>query len=77
MHPSFAFQIIMESYYVVQRVQIIKRYYQNECSVRATFRALRNFYDAKNRPVEAIICHLVDKFQSTGPVTNQSIPVRR
>jgi len=42
----------MEGHSVEQRVQIIKFYYQNQCSVRETFRALRDFYPRHNRPVE-------------------------
>jgi len=33
-------------------MQIIKFYYQNQCSVRETFRALRDFYPRHDRPAE-------------------------
>ena len=67
----------MEGYSVEQRVQIIKFYYQNQCSVRETFRALRDFYPRHNRPAESTIRRLVTKFESTGSINNQPTPVRR
>jgi len=45
----------MEGHSVEQRVQIIKFYYQNQCSVQETFRALRDFYPRHNRPAESTI----------------------
>jgi len=38
---------------VEQRMQIIKFYYQNQCSVRETFRALHDFYPHHNRPADS------------------------
>ncbi|CAK9806600.1 hypothetical protein ANTPLA_LOCUS4952 [Anthophora plagiata] len=64
----------MENYSVEQRVQIIKLYYQNQCSVRATFRALHDFDGAHNRSVESTIRRLVNKFELTGSVNNQTTP---
>ena len=52
--------------------QIIKFYYQNQCSVRETFRALRDFYPRHNRPAESTI-RLMAKFKSTGSINNQSV----
>lgn len=66
----------MEGYSVEQRVQIITFYFQNQCSVRETFRALRDFYPRHNRPAESTIRRLVAKFKSTGSVNNQPTPVR-
>ena len=66
----------MEGHSVEQRVQIIKFYYQNQCSVRETF-CLRDFYPRHNRSAESIIRCLVAKFESTGLINNQPIPVRR
>jgi len=63
--------------HVEQRVQIIKFYYQNQCSVRETFRALRDFYLRHNRPAESTIRRLVAKFESTGSINNQPTPIRR
>ena len=65
----------MESYSVEQRVQIIKFYYQNQYSVRETFRALRDFYPRHNRPAESTIRRLVIKFESTGSINNQPTSV--
>ncbi len=45
----------MDKYTIEQRVQIIKIYYQNNESVRKTFRALREFYGRNNRPAESTI----------------------
>ena len=68
---STVWQIIMEGHSVEQRVQIIKFYYQNQCSVRETFRPLRDFYPHHNRPAKSIIRRLVAKFESTGSINNQ------
>ena len=62
---------------VLSNVQIIKFYYQNQCSVRETFRALRDFYPRHNRPVESTIRRLVAKFESIGSINNQPTPVCR
>ena len=35
-----------------QRLQIVQLYYENHGSVRAIYRALRQFYGAHNRPSE-------------------------
>ena len=53
------------SHSIEQHVQIIKFYYQNQCSVRKTFRALRDFYPRHNRPAESTIRHLVAKFDQS------------
>jgi len=74
---SSVWQITMEGHSVEQRVQIIKFYYQNQCSVRETFRALRDFYPRHNRPVESTIRRLVAKFESIDSINNQPTPVRR
>lgn len=66
----------MEKYTVEQRVQIIKFYYQNNCSIRATFRALRAIYGQNNRPTECTIRRLVSKFETTGSVTDRRAPLR-
>jgi len=52
----------MEDHSIKQRAQIIKFYYQNQCSVREMFRALRDFYPRHNRPAESTIRRLVAKF---------------
>ena len=66
---SNVWQIIMEGHSVEQRVQI-KFYYQNQCSIRETFRALRDFYPRHNRSAESTIRRLVAKFESTGSINN-------
>ena len=66
----------MEAHNVEQRVQIIKFYYQNQCSVRETFRALHDFI-RHNHPAESIIRRLVAKFESTGSINNQPTSVHR
>ena len=67
----------MKDHSVEQHVQIIKFYYQNQCSVRETFRALRYFYPRHNRPAESTIQRLMAKFESTGSINNQSTPICR
>ena len=67
----------MEGHSVEQCVQIIKFYYQNQCSVRETFRALSDFYPRHNHPAKSTIRCLVVKFESTGSINNQPTPVRR
>jgi len=67
----------MEGHSVEQRVQIIKFYYQNQCSVREMFCVLRDFYPRHNRPAESTVRRLVVKFESTSSINNQPTPVRR
>ena len=67
----------MDKYTIEQSVQIIKIYYQNNESVRKTFRALGEFYGRNNRPAESTIRRLVSKFQSSGTVTDMIVPVRQ
>jgi len=67
----------MEGHSVEQRVQIIKFYYQNQYSVRETFRALRDFYPRHNCLAESTIRCLVAKFESIGSINNQPTSVRR
>jgi len=67
----------MEGHSVEQRVQIIKFYYQNQCSVRETFCALRDFYPRHNRPAESTIRRLVAKFESTDSINNQPTSLHR
>ena len=65
----------MERYTVQQRVNIVKIYYQNECSVRLTFRALRSIYGL--RPAESTTRRLIRKFETTGSVADEAVPVRQ
>ena len=67
----------MDKYTIEQRVQIIKIYYQNNESVRKTFSALREFYGRNNRPAKSTIHRLVNKFESSGTVTDTIVPVRQ
>ena len=67
----------MDKYTIEQRMQIIKIYYQNNESVRKTFRALREFYNRNNRPAESTIRRLVNKFESSGTVTDTIVPLRQ
>ena len=56
----------MDGYCIQQYVGIIKLFYRNECSVRATYPALHPFYGRHNRPTDRTIRNVVDKFESTG-----------
>lgn len=63
----------MERYTIQQRVEINKMYYQNQCSVRQTFCALRPIYDHRSRPAESAIRRLVHKFETTGSVADEAM----
>ena len=67
----------MDGYSIQQYVRIIKLFYQNGCSVLATYRELRPFYGRHNRPTDRTIRNVVDKFESTGSVNDRPTPVRR
>ena len=67
----------MASYTIEQHVQIIKLYYQNEFSLVQTLRALRPFYGRRGGPSKSTFQRLVAKFETTGSVNNQPIPVRQ
>ena len=55
----------MRYYTLHQRLQILKLYYENQCSVKKTFRALRQFYNPFDRPSEHAIRKLEKKFRET------------
>lgn len=67
----------MERYTIQQRVEIVKIYYQNQCSVRLSFRALRPIYGLRGRPAESTIRRLIRKFETTGSVADEAVPVRQ
>jgi len=62
---------------VPHRVEIVKIYYQNGCSVPRVFRALREVYNIHNRPIERTIRRLIEKFEATESVANRIAPVRQ
>lgn len=66
----------MASYTIEQHVQMIKLYYQNECSIVKTLRALRPFYGRRGGPSKSTIQRLVAKFEATGSVNDQPTRVR-
>lgn len=55
---------------------MIKLYYQNECSIVKTLRALRPFYGRRGGPSKSTIQRLVAKFEATGSVNDQPTRVR-
>ena len=67
----------MEHHTVQQRIEIIRCDHQSSLSVRAMFRARREIYDRHHRPTEGTIRRIVDKFETTGSVTDQPTPVHR
>ncbi|XP_030747098.1 uncharacterized protein LOC115875722 [Sitophilus oryzae] len=67
----------MERYTTEQRVEIVKFYYQNQCSVRQTFRALRLVYGVHDRPTESTIRCLMQTFKESGSVADRPTPVRQ
>lgn len=67
----------MEKYTPQQRLQIIKIYYQNSCSVTDTLRKLRPIFGRHHRPNKTTIQRLVQKFESTFSLQNVAVPVRQ
>ncbi|KAJ8944762.1 hypothetical protein NQ318_000660 [Aromia moschata] len=67
----------MASYMIEQHLQMIKLYYQNECSLMRTLPVLRPFYDRRDGPSKSTLQRLVAKFETTGSVTNLPTPVRQ
>ncbi|XP_065357716.1 uncharacterized protein LOC135951894 [Calliphora vicina] len=59
-------KITADGYSIQRYVQIIKLFYQNDCS----FRALRSFYGSPNRIISSVV---VDKLESTAPVNNEDL----
>ncbi|KAJ8954942.1 hypothetical protein NQ318_000372 [Aromia moschata] len=64
----------MASYTIEQRVQMIKLYYQNECSLVKT---LRPFYGRRDDPSNSTLQRLVAKFETIGSVNNLPTPVHQ
>ena len=64
----------MASYTIEQHIQMIKLYYQIECSLLKTLRTLRSFYSRRGGPSKSTFQRLVTKFQTTGSVNNQPSP---
>ncbi|EFN83459.1 hypothetical protein EAI_09926, partial [Harpegnathos saltator] len=54
---------------------MIKLYYQNECSLVQTLRALCPFYGRRSCPSKSTLQRLVAKFETTGSVNDQLTPV--
>ena len=63
----------MASYTIERHVQMIKLYYQNECSIVQT---LRPFYGRRGDLSKSTHQRLVAKFETTGSVNIQPTPVR-
>lgn len=66
----------MERYTLEQRVYIVKTYFQNGSSVRATFRRIREYFGVRNRPSEVTIRKIVRRFETTGSVKDIETKVR-
>ncbi|GFS49726.1 DUF4817 domain-containing protein [Trichonephila clavipes] len=60
-----------------QRFQIVKFYFENNGSVRNTYRALRPFYRRQNRPSEQLIRLPMERFRTTFTRIDNSHPQRR
>lgn len=61
----------MDGCSVQQHVKIIQLFYQNGCSIRATFCVVRPFNGLCNRPTERTIRSVEDKFEATGLVNKK------
>jgi len=66
----------MVNYTPQQRLEIVKIYYKNSESVRATFRALRDVYGLRNRPDERTILRIVRRFEASFTLHDQKPPIR-
>ena len=62
---------------VQQPIEIIRCDHQNSLPVRATFRARREIYGQHHRHTEGTSRQIVEKFETTGSMVDQPIPVRR
>ncbi|GFX19836.1 DUF4817 domain-containing protein [Trichonephila clavipes] len=60
-----------------QRFQIVQFYFENNGSVRNTYRALRPFYRRQNRPSEQLIRLTMERFHTTFTLIDNSHPQRR
>ncbi|KAJ8981353.1 hypothetical protein NQ317_002891 [Molorchus minor] len=67
----------MNRYTIEQHLEIIRIYDQNSCSVRRTYRALREIYGQRNPPTERSIYRLAENFGHTGSLSNKSTHVHR
>ncbi|GFV28233.1 DUF4817 domain-containing protein [Trichonephila clavipes] len=59
-----------------QHFQIVKFYFENNGSVRNTYRALRPFYRRQNRPSEQFIRLTMERFRTTFTLIDNSHPQR-
>lgn len=66
----------MAKYTLEQRLEIIKFYYQNQCSVVKTLRELRRKYGRRTKHNERCIRRLVSKFETTFSLHDVAVPVR-
>lgn len=60
-----------------QRLQIVEFYFKNNCSIRQTYRAIRGFYNAQNRPSELAIRRIVNNFRTTFSLHDNPRTTRR
>ncbi|GFT45737.1 DUF4817 domain-containing protein [Trichonephila clavipes] len=60
-----------------QRFKIVQFYFENNGSVRNTYRALRLFYRRYNRPSEQLIRLTMERFRTTFTLIDNSHPQRR
>ncbi|GFT26738.1 transposable element Tc3 transposase [Trichonephila clavipes] len=60
-----------------QSFQIVQFYFENNGSVRNTYRALRPFYRRQNRPSKQLIRLTMERFRTTFTLIDNSHPQRR
>jgi len=48
----------MEQYTIQQRIYVVQTYYENERSLKNTFRKIHDYF-VSNRPYENTICNLI------------------
>jgi Helix-turn-helix domain (DUF4817) len=54
-----------ENFKLEQRLKVVEFYYKNQCSIRQTYRAIREIYGPQNRPSELAIRRIINNFRST------------
>ncbi|GFX60506.1 DUF4817 domain-containing protein [Trichonephila clavipes] len=60
-----------------QHFQIVQFYFENNGTVRNTYRAIRPFYCRQNRPSEQLIRLTMERFRTTFTQIDNSHPQRR
>lgn len=66
----------MDEITLQQRIYVVQTYYENQRSIKNTYRKIRDFFGVSKRPHENSIRNLIKKFEETGSVENIKPPGR-